>query len=67
MEGFAIPFLTKRREIPVYYRYIEITLCKTGKALSDQNVAVYKRSSLDELIHLRDQKRVPSPVLQLYI
>jgi len=64
MEGFTKPFLTKRRKIPVD---IAITLCKTGKALSDQNIAVYKRSSLDKLIHLRDQKRVPSPVLQLYI
>ena len=64
MEGFTIPFLTKRRKMPFN---IAITLCKTVKALSDQNVAVYKRSSLDKLIHLRDLKRVPSPVLQLYI
>ena len=37
------------------------------KALSDQNIAVYKRSSLDDLIQLQNEKRIPNPVLQLYI
>ena len=54
-----------RKDAPLFN--IPIVLHKTEKALSDQNVAIYKRNSLDNLIHLRNKKRIPSPVLQLYI